>query len=73
MWFGAKETRLVSFSDSSPLEFWEVREHSCEVRLLALSRAVRAGGVRGGACGQTGWAGWQRDSSVRGHHDGCST
>lgn len=31
---------LIPSGDSSPLEFWEVREHSCEVRLMTLSWAA---------------------------------
>ena len=52
-----KRPDLISSGDSSPLESWEVRERSCEVRPLALSRAVGAGGVRGGAWGRAGQAG----------------
>lgn len=36
MRFGAKEARRFFWGDGVPLEFWEMRKHSCEVRLLAL-------------------------------------
>lgn len=49
-----KRPDLFPSGDSSPLEFWEVREHSCEVRLLTL----RLGGPSRWHEGCSPWPDW---------------